>query len=170
MNAMLLGKPHLIQPPASRVSDAGNRVNLVVAALLADMRTAHGDLSAAIDEIGRLTRGPQPDRESYTTARCRISQASLRRRSHWGKVYQHLITRVDAADAAVLNDLQAADMHMLHRSAAHVGKWSIDAIDRDWAGYCEASRAIRLQMKTCMDTEKRALYPMLERLAASDQL
>lgn len=54
-------------------------------------------------------------------------------------------------------------MQMLNHSASHIGRWSRDAIEEDWQGYCEASRAIRLQMKACMDAEKRVLYPMLER-------
>lgn len=135
-------------------------------ALLADLQSAHENLAAAMAGVDRLTRGPLPNRDSYTTVRWRISQASLKRRTHWAKIYQHLIGWVGAEDAAALNELQVTDMQMLQCSAAHVLKWSRDAIDVDWPGYCKASRAIRSQMQSCMDAEIRVLYPMLERLAS----
>ncbi|HUE80093.1 MAG TPA: hypothetical protein VMN38_10735 [Sphingomicrobium sp.] len=156
----------MIQSAASPRSKPGTSGNAAIAGLLADLRSAHENLIAAMNGMERLTRGPLSERDSYTTARWRISRASLKRRSHWAKIYQHLIAGVGADDAAALNNLQAADMRMLRRSAAHVCTWSRDAIDRDWLGYCKASRVIRLQMKTCMDAEKHVLFPMLERLAS----
>ncbi|HUE78885.1 MAG TPA: hypothetical protein VMN38_04570 [Sphingomicrobium sp.] len=135
------------------------------AALLAQLRDAHASLALAMRVLEELTCGSLADRERYAAARWRISQASLSRRTLWGKIYRHLIAGVGLQDAAVLNDLQADEMRMLHCSAAHVGRWTMAAIDQDWPGYCRASEVVRGQLSARTDNERRLLYPMLERLS-----
>lgn len=97
----------------------------------------------------------------YASARWRLSQASLKRRTLWVRIFEHLVPRAGPRDAADLQSLQTANVEMLRYSAAHVGKWTIDTIEADWPGYCEASRAIRWKMKAGMGAEKRVLHPLL---------
>ncbi len=138
------------------------------AALLAELKSAHAGLGLAMRVLEGLTGGSLANRDRYAAARWRISQASLGRRTVWGRIYRHLIAGAGPQDAAALNDLQADEMRMLHLSAAHVSRWTMAAIDADWAGYCRASEAVRRQLGDRTETERRLLYPMLERLGRAD--
>lgn len=57
------------QSAASTTANAAPRRNVTVAVLLADLRSAHENLAATMHDLGELTRGPLPDRNSYTGAR-----------------------------------------------------------------------------------------------------
>ena len=106
-----------------------------------------------------------PDRNCYTNARWRLSRASLRRRTLWGKVFQHLLPRAGPTDAEALESLDMANRDMLHKSAAHVGRWTMATIELDWREYCTASRAIRREMEAGISTERRIAYPLLAQAA-----
>ena len=151
------------QPPLTQ-RRAGNASS---ARLLLELRNTHQNLLAAMDAMDFVTRGPQPDRARYTSARWRISQASLARRTLWGTIFRHLLPRVSSQEAADLEHLRTADRQMLRHSASHVAIWILARIEVDWEGYCQASRGIRWRMKACLGAERRILYPMLERNSAS---
>ena len=137
------------------------RENAASALMLSDLQKAHDELVAAMAVMDIVTRADVAERSQYSSARWRLSQASLRRRTLWAAIFQHLRPRVGCRDAADLDWLQTTHLEMLHNSAAHVGKWTVDRIEADWRGYCEASRAIRWKMKAAMGAEKRILYPLL---------
>ena len=141
--------------------------NAASAFLLLELRNAHQNLLAAMDAMNCVTREPQPDRARYASARWRISQASLARRTLWGTIFRHLLPSVSSQEAADLEHLQTADHEMLRHSANHIAIWVLARIEADWEGYCEASRAIRWKMKSCLGAEQHILYPMLERNSAS---
>jgi hypothetical protein len=126
---------------------------------------AHDQLIVEVDNLERITLGPQPDHAEITTSRWRVSQASLRRRSLASRVFDVLAQRLDGNDLVRLREVQSADQDLMRRSAAHVGNWTMQSICRDWTGYCHASRDIRMHMKSHILLEKQSLYPMLERLA-----
>lgn len=129
--------------------------------LLAELQEAHGKILEAMSELDKLTNGPLPTRACVIDARWAISRASLARRMLWSRVYAHLSCRASTEDETDLRRLQEADRALLRASSEHVSKWGIDAVMRDWAGYCEASNAIRWKMKAAIGAEKRLLYPML---------
>ena len=132
------------------------------ALMLSELQKAHEDLNAAMAVMDTATRGEAPDRNLYSSARWRLSQASLKRRTLWRKNFEHMVAKACSKDAAALQLLQSADAELLHKSAAHVGKWTVNRIEADWHGYREASRAIRREMELCISTEKRVLYPLLK--------
>lgn len=136
--------------------------NAASAWLLSELRVAHDNLLSAMDAMNSATSVAVPDRDCYTNARWRLSQASLRRRTLWGKIFQHLLAGAAPSAVEALKLLDMANRDMLHLSAAHVGKWTTASIELDWRGYCGASRAVRWKMKACITTEKRILYPLLE--------
>jgi hypothetical protein len=131
--------------------------------LLAELQAAHDVLLAAMAVMDAATRGENPERNLYSNARWRLSQASLNRRALWRRIFAHMMAKAGARDAAALQSLQSADVELLQKSAAHVGKWTVDKIEADWRGYCESSRAIRQGMEACIGAEKRVLYPLLKR-------
>lgn len=145
--------------PASTERRAGDGTS---AHLLVELRNAHQNLLAAMDAMNGVTRESQPDRARYANARWRISQASLARRTLWNKIYRHLLPRVSSQEAVDLEHLRTADHEMLRHSANHIATWIKARIEADWEGYCEASRAIRWRMKSCLREEQRILYSLLE--------
>jgi hypothetical protein len=133
--------------------------------LLVQLSSAHDQLLTEIENLDRITFGIQPELSEITTGRWKISQASLRRRSTAMRVYDFLADRLEGPDLAALKMAQSTDQEMMRRSASHVGKWTTQAVCGNWKGYCNASREIRMHMKSHMLLEKQSLYPLLERLA-----
>ena len=129
--------------------------------LLAEYEKNHADLLGAMAVMDSVTRAVLADRDLVSNARWRLSHASLRRRMLWGRVYRHLSPRVGPSDAAALNRIQAIDFALQQQSAAHVGKWTADAVEANWDGYCEASRAIRWKMDAYIAAERRVVHPLL---------
>ena len=130
--------------------------------LLENLKKAHADLLAAIEELARLTRGPVPDKKRLVSIRWKVSDASLIRRLLWGRIHASLVGHADARVERDLRALQDADIRLIRHSAKHVARWTADAILEDWTGYCRASDAMRGAMIDAINEEKRLLYPILE--------
>lgn len=127
---------------------------------------AHEGLIREVENMERITLGPIPSSRELTAARWRISQASLKRRTLSTGILDFLADRVDCGDVEALNILRSDNQRAMSRSAAHVYHWTIQAISQDWERYCQASRDIRMQIKTNLLLEKQSLYPILEGLAS----
>jgi hypothetical protein len=136
------------------------------AVLLAQLSGAHDQLVMEMENLDRLTHGPEPDPGELRVGRWRISQASLRRRSLAARIYDFLSNRLDGADLQQVKEVQAGDQDMMRKSARHVCAWTMQAIGGNWQGYCEASQEIRAHMQTHILLERQSLYPLLEKLAA----
>ena len=131
--------------------------------LLVQIREAHEDLHFAVAHIDAITRCAFPEDASFSNARWRISQASLRRRTTAARIFDFLISRShDQDNTDKLKSLQAADQQMMRRSAEHVCTWTAQSIRKNWQGYCDASRDLRTHMKSYLLAEQRTLYPLLE--------
>ena len=128
---------------------------------LQQLHRAQSELDLAIMVMEAATEAPMPDKSNYATARWKLSLASRHRRSLIGRICQRLTPLVSPDDAATLKGLHQRDMEMLHHSAAHVGRWTLEAIERDWDGYRQASRRIRVNMSARIDEEKHLLDPIL---------
>lgn len=149
---------------AINLKPAGRRLGDPTSARLLDkLGNAHEALLCAMEVLDGITREREFNSARFTSARWRISQASLARRTLWGTIFRHLMPRVSGEDAADLQALSQADGEMLRHSANHIANWSPALIEADWGGYCRASRAIRRRMNACIDDERRILYPILKR-------
>lgn len=133
--------------------------------LLVQLYGAHDHLLRAMDSLGTVAAGPQPEVAEITTLRWRLSQASLRKRTLCASIHDFLGTRLDGLDLIRLREVQASDQEMLRRSASHVGKWSTHTIGQDWPGYSRDSCQIRMHMGAQIRLEKQTLYPLLQRLS-----
>jgi hypothetical protein len=150
--------------PALRL-DANGAEQGTFHSLLTELDEVHRQLVAEMVNIDAVTRGPQPSTEGIAAARWRISQASLRRRLLFNSICGALHPIVNEQERLSLKQLQEADQAMMLRSRVHVSAWLSDGIRGDWAGYCEASRAIRWHIDAYLTVEQRILFPILERLA-----
>lgn len=134
-------------------------------ALLVQLSSAHDQLIAEMGNLDAITRREAAEPADITSGRWRISQASLKRRSLACRVFDFLADRLEGPDLAMLKEVRAADQAMMRRSAAHVGKWTMENICSDWPAYCDASRNIRVHMSAHIQLERQSLYPVLEALA-----
>lgn len=135
--------------------------------MLESLKSAHANLSKAVDELQQLTKGPCPNRGAFVDVRWKLSKASLDRRLLWGRIHLYLSRRLSPATEQVLRELQEKDIKLLRTSSAHVAKWTPEAIIKDWAAYCRASETMTSRMLDEMRGEKQSLYPILEDLAGS---
>lgn len=126
---------------------------------------AHVRLLASLNRLADVTGGRFPDRARYTQARFRLSHASFTRRTILENVFQLLLPNATPDDLRALGDLQSTGSAMRLESAAHVSRWTADAIEADWPAYCAASAALRRRMKARVEIEKRLVYPLLEQRA-----
>ena len=130
-------------------------------ALLVELTAAHAALLERIAELGEITGREAPTSLEYTSARMRLSQASIDRRTVLNRALRHLAERGDCADAVA--KVRAADGELIAHSVMHLGKWTGQAIAADWAGYCGASKAMRDHMADTVRAEAEALRPLLGR-------
>lgn len=135
--------------------------------LLDSLKAAHANLLAAIEELNRLTQLPLPPAGLLINVRWNVSKASLDRRLLWGRIHLELSRRVESASEDALRRLQDIDMELLQASSAHVTKWTPNAIQEDWEGYCKSSANIRRKMVEAIESETRLLYPILRSLGQS---
>lgn len=133
--------------------------------LLAALRDAHADLLVEMANMDLITQGRTANSLAYASGRWKISQASLRRRQLAAVARHSLLAAGTDADRAAVRPLEDAEQQMMRRSREHVGSWTIARIDRDWDGYCDASRLIRWHMDAHLLLERKTLFPLLERAA-----
>lgn len=131
--------------------------------MLRQLRQCHAEVRACFEEMETLTSQPLPDRLAYTTARFRISRASMARRTCFNSVCAELSKNASQQEAAVIQQVKDVDRALMGKSADHVMKWTTDAVAADWLGYRNASRKIRGHMAAELQAEENLLFPLLER-------
>jgi hypothetical protein len=148
--------------PESAPDPQPNRPQPSPAALYAELGQVHAALRERIAALGALTGDSLPSKMEYTSARLRLSQASIDRRSALNKALRLLEERSDPASAAAAAKVRAADGELIAHSVAHLAKWTTEAVAADWRGYCEASRAMRDHMLRTVEAEAQILYGLLK--------
>jgi hypothetical protein len=131
------------------------------AALYAELRHVHAALAERIAALEALTADALPSKMEYTSARLRLSQASIDRRSLLNKALRLLEERADPQSVAAAAKVRAADGELIAHSVAHLAKWTTEAVASDWRGYCESSRSMREHMTRTFEAEAAALGPVL---------
>jgi hypothetical protein len=150
--------------PEPRPGPQPNRPAQASAAeLFAELSQVHATLGERITALETLTADALPSKMEYTSARLRLSQASIDRRSLLNKTLRLLEERSDPPSAAAAAKVRAADGELIAHSVAHLAKWTTEAVANDWRGYCEASRAMRDHMTRTFEAEAAALSPVLQR-------
>ena len=133
--------------------------------MLTELHQAHEQVLAALAELETLTAGAQPDSSALAGVRWRLSRASGHRRRLVEEACAHLLEKATPAEAQALRTLKQDMGEMQSASSRHVGAWSIGRVLEDWDGYRAASAEMRGAMRERIATEKRVLYPLLQRAA-----
>lgn len=138
--------------PGPRLSTAG---------LLAQLEANHIALRERIAALGAVTDRPLPSKMEYTSARLRLSQASIDRRSTVNKILRFLEERAAPGDHDAVVKVRSASGELIAHSVAHLAKWPTEAVANDWAGYRDASRSMRDHMLQVIEVEAAVLGPAL---------
>ena len=131
------------------------------AALLAELEAIHAEMTSRIAALGAVADSPQPSKMEYTSARLRLSQASIDRRSAVNAILRFLEQRGQPGDAETVAKVRAANSELNAHSVAHIAKWLTEAVAADWIGYRDASRSMREHMLRTAETEAAVLRSVL---------
>lgn len=137
--------------------------------MLARLKEMHADLRAAIAALKAEVARAARDDEGLSTARLRLSRLSRQRRLLIETEIYPKLGALSPQEAQRIAHLRTDAGVILTRSSAHIGRWTMRAINADWAGYPQAANAMLGSMLRRIDDEGRALYPLLERAEAADQ-
>ena len=132
------------------------------AALLSELDAVHAEMTSRIAALGEVADNPQPSKMEYTSARLRLSQTSIDRRSAVNKILRFLEQRGQPGDAEAVARVRAANSELNAHSVAHLAKWPTESVATDWLGYREASRSMREHMLRTAETEAGVLRAVLK--------
>ena len=131
------------------------------AALLAELEAVHSEMASRIAALGAVADNPQPSKMEYTSARLRLSQASIDRRSAVNKILRFLEQRGEPGDSEAVVKVRAANTELNAHSVAHLAKWPTESVADNWLGYREASRSMREHMLKTAEAEATILRSVL---------
>ena len=132
------------------------------AALLAELEAIHAEMTSRIAALGAVADSPQPSKMEYTSARLRLSQTSIDRRSAVNRILRFLEQRGQPGDAEAVARVRAANTELNAHSVAHLAKWPTESVATDWLGYREASRSMREHMLKTAEAEATVLRSVLK--------
>lgn len=128
---------------------------------LAELQSAHENLVAWMWALDELTMQDSPPRGRLETVRWFLSQARRDRRLILESIFE-TIPRLPAPQAEALRNVRALSYEAIAAGSQHIARWTLDAIEADWAGYREETCQMRDRWLRAIEEERRALYPLLE--------
>ena len=130
--------------------------------MLQRLTELHDELTEALAGLAALTEGAAPEAGLLAQRRLALSRASAARsRFVEFEVYPHLLATLPEEQAEPVRAMRSEATARRIESARHIGRWTAESAIRDWAGYCEASRAVRAAMRQQIGIEQTRLYPLL---------
>lgn len=132
-------------------------------ALMLELQTAHDELRRCLAELTDVLDLPEPNRARLTSVRLKIATLRLARGPLVGKIAACLDGKPNSSETELLRRLRTEHDEMLRKAAAHTSKWSLEAVDLDWAGYRVATRQLLRCWIDKMNWEQEVIYPLLKR-------
>jgi len=132
-------------------------------ALMVELQSAYDELRRCIAELTEVLDLPEPNRARLTSVRLKIATLRLARGPLVGKIAACLDGKTNSTEAELLRRLRTEHDEMLRKAATHTSQWSLDAVDRDWAGYRAATRKLLRCWREKMNWEQEVIYPLLKR-------
>lgn len=126
---------------------------------MADLRSLHADLLAALAELEALTAEPRCDIERLSGIRYRLSRISGERRRVVDEQCRDFARAAPADRAAALHALRRNNMEARILSTAHIGQWTLKEAAANWSGYRQASARMRAAMCAQIRHEQLLLCP-----------
>lgn len=136
---------------------------------MSDLRKLREDHAELVTIVKRLAEfiaqpAPPPQLELFEVRRLLNSTLIAHLKAEDWVLHPRLMESADPAVAAIAKAFNEEMGGLAAAYSTHVDKWSADAIDQEWPGYCRETGAV-LDKLTCRITrENRELYPLLERI------
>lgn len=127
---------------------------------LSELQSAHENLLAWMWALDDLTRQPTPRRGQLETVRWFLSKARRDRRLALEAVSAGL-TKLSPAEAEAVKDSRTLTYDAMAAGSRHIAKWTLGAIEADWAGYGSETSNMRDLWIKAIEAEKQALYPLI---------
>lgn len=132
------------------------------ARFLAAIETAHGHLEQCIVALEALMVEPElADLGQFSTVRFRLCQANLSRTQVAREACNHLIPMSPKGNTQSLRDLQQCEIEHFQMVSKHVQRWTSEAVQADWQGYCAATRKVLDRARELIGLETALLLPLL---------
>lgn len=131
--------------------------------LLVEVERAYDEFRQCMVELGKVLAQPHVDRARLTTIRLKIAQLRLARGALVSKVSAQLADKASSAELAQLKRMRESHDQMLRAAAAHTAKWTLDAVDANWAQYKAATRQIAQLWTEKMKTDQEFICSLLRR-------
>lgn len=131
------------------------------AVMLWALESAYRHVADCMGEMEKVTVRAEPDLAALAQARFRFSQSIYAKRQLVQKACNHLLAHVGRDDIETVRTVLRASAEYYRASGEHVRRWPPPAVAQDWAGYRDASRAIRARMHELIRAEVRLLLPLL---------
>jgi hypothetical protein len=128
---------------------------------MADLRTLHEDLLAALDALEALTAQPTANETELSGLRYRLTRISTERRKMIDSLFARLAETAPPDQAAHLRALSLSHRDARMKTTEHIGAWSLRRVADDWPGYCRASAKMRAAMRQ-IALEQAVLYPLID--------
>jgi hypothetical protein len=129
---------------------------------MSELHDLHVQLLLMLDELEALTANPAPDEAALAGLRYRLTRTSSARRRLVDALCIDLKPTFPQGEQAPLHALHESNTAAMTASSEHISKWSLREVVKNWAGYCQASFALRGAMRLQIETEKALLYPHLQ--------
>lgn len=134
---------------------------------LSELQSVHENVIAWISALDDLTQQPTLRRGQLEAVRWFLSKARRERRVLLEQIYAAMIPRLPQAEANAVRSVRAITHQSLRAASEHIAKWPMDAVEKNWAGYCEQTRNVSDLWLRAIDEEREVLYPVLRRFGCS---
>lgn len=133
--------------------------NPASAAHLSALEASHQQVESCVVALETIMADELSDITHFSGARLRLRQANLARTHIALDASRHLMTIQQAQHS--LRDLQGSELAVSQMISEHVQRWTLQALQNDWEGYCHATRKVLDGVRKLIAAEKKLLCQML---------
>ena len=133
---------------------------------LAKLRQEHAQLVGIVRRLGTfIARPASPAQTELFELRRELTSTLIAhlKAEDW-VLYPRLLASADATVARTARAFSTEMGGLAQAYTVYAEKWGADAIQRNWAGYCEDTRGFVEALTRRISRENRELYPLLEAL------
>lgn len=131
------------------------------------LRADHAAIETLSGFLSDMVAAPHPPRPTELASVRGMLRDTLMRHlkcEDWA-LYPRLKAKGDAELDRLAREFVDEMGHIASDFAAYDARWTAEAIDADWTGFCAATTTILGELATRIEREDRELYPAAERLA-----
>lgn len=134
----------------------------VSARLLSAIETAHSEVELCIVALETIMAGSDAAvRGHFSAVRLRLARTNLARTQLAREACSHLISISSADHKQALRNLEQREIDYFQMISSHVQRWTPQAVQDDWQGYCEATRRVLHRARELITIEGKLLLPLL---------